>query len=77
MKTECMDCGKIISNPFVDTDNKGRLYFFCNKEHRDNYERFLIERAIICNPIGSMVCFWAFCYGFIKCLFQKKKPTIR
>jgi len=50
MRAECMSCGKIITNPFIDTDSKGRLYFFCNKEHRDKYEEQL-------NPFGPINIF--------------------
>ena len=71
MKAECMDCGKIISNPFVDTDSKGRLYFFCNKEHRDKYEEQLINIAFFMNPISSLYIAWLIAWNYIKSLFRK------
>ena len=35
MKTECRYCGKIVTDPFIDTDQKGRFFFFCDQYHRD------------------------------------------
>ena len=71
MKTECNYCGKIITNPFIDTDSKGGIYFFCDKEHRDRYEEFLMRKALMLNPIGAMVFAWGILWGFTKRTFKK------
>ena len=73
MRAECMSCGKIITNPFIDTDSKGRLYFFCNKEHRNDYAERLINVAFLMNPIGGgyIACCTVWCY--IKSLFKKTR----
>ena len=76
MKVECIYCRKIITNPFVDTNTKGGIYFFCNREHRDEYEKFLVRRAIMCNPIGAMIFVWGVIWGFIKCFFKRKIKSL-
>jgi len=71
IKTECNYCGKIITNPFIDTDSKGSIYFFCNKEHRDKYSKVMIESALMMNPIGAMCFFWGVVWGFIVGLYER------
>lgn len=66
MKAECNCCGKVISNPFVDTDNKGKLYFFCNKRHRDLYEERMVELAFFMNPFSVIYFTYVIIYHYIK-----------
>jgi len=51
-KVECRYCGKIITEPFIDTDQEGKMYFFCNPKHRDEFEAILLKNAFIMSPFG-------------------------
>ncbi len=57
MKTECMYCKKVITNPFVEFGEKGRIYAFCNRKHRDKYCEKMIDRSLMLNPFMFS---WAF-----------------
>ena len=59
MKTECGYCKKLLVDPFVDTDQNGRFYFFCDQDHRDKFEEHArnvdTQLAMITNPLFGIV----------------------
>lgn len=72
MKTECGYCKKLLVDPFVDTDQNGRFYFFCNQEHRDKFAQAVNEAdfnmAILTNPLFGLV----FIAGWLRSKFKSK-----
>ena len=73
MKTECGYCKKLLGDPFVDTDQNGRFYFFCDQDHRDKFEQAAREVAselsMLMNPLFPIV----FIASWIRSAFKLKK----
>ena len=75
MKVECRYCGKVLDEKdvFMDTDQNGKFYFFCDQNHRDKFEHNMIEYArdifMIMNPFFGIVMIGA----WFKNKFKKNK----
>jgi len=75
MKVECRYCGKVLyeKDVFMDTDQNGKFYFFCDQEHRNKFEHVMRERAydmaVIMNPLTGIVMMGL----WIKSKFKKDK----
>ena len=75
MKVECRYCSKVLDEKdvFMDTDQNGKFYFFCDQEHRDKFEHRMAELAlemnVIMNPFFGLVMMGA----WIKNKFKNKK----
>jgi len=74
MKVECRYCSKILTDKemFVDTDQNGKFYFFCDQDHRDKFEdnivKHKLDMALMMNPFFGIVLMGA----WIKSKFKKK-----
>jgi len=61
MKVECRFCGKVLDEKdvFMDTDQNGKFYFFCDQEHRDVFVGEMREHAydmtLMLNPLYGIV----------------------
>jgi len=61
MKVECRYCSKILNEEdvFMDTDQKGRFYFFCDQEHRNIFEKEMMKHkadvTIMMHPLFGLV----------------------
>ena len=75
MKVECRYCGKVLDEKdvFMDTDQNGKFYFFCDQEHRDKFEEAMNIHAanisLMMSPFFGIVMMGA----WIKSKFKKNK----
>jgi len=74
MKVECRYCSKILTEKdvFVDTDQNGKFYFFCDQEHRDKFEEEMIKRTAEINLMMHPLFGLVFMGAWIKNKFKKK-----
>jgi len=70
MKAECNYCGKLLKDPFVDTDQKGRFYFFCDQKHRDLFEQRMLEISLLLNPGFQAI---SLCGVIWRSIFKRKE----
>ena len=75
MKVECRYCSIVLDEKdvFMDTDQNGKFYFFCDQEHRDKFEilmnKHALDMAMLMNPLIGVVMMGA----WIKNKFKNKK----
>lgn len=75
MKVECRYCSKVLDEKDVlmDTDQNGKFYFFCDQEHRDNFERGMnicaANVSIMMNPFFGFILMGS----WFKNKFKKKR----
>jgi len=75
MKVECRYCGKILDEKdvFMDTDQNGRFYFFCDQEHRDKFGDIMQEHVDAINLMSHPLYGIIFMGAWIRDKFKKSK----